>query len=91
MMPVNTVPTSTPTRGFLNTISKLANSGTSARGLTALLMRFIPNMRTENPTKMLPTSFRRVLLDAIIRVTPTMAKMGEKFSGLSSRSQKTSL
>ena len=34
MMPVNTVPTSTPSSGFWKAVRRLANSGISARGLT---------------------------------------------------------
>ena len=80
-MPVNTVPISTPSRGFLNAVSILVNSGIFASGATESLISSMPNIRTEKPTMIVPISRFLALFAPIIIITPMRAMIGEKFSG----------
>ena len=91
MMPVNSAPTRTPRSGLRKAVSRLANSGISARGLTALLMNFMPYISTAKPTKIEPMSLRLGFLDIMMRTEPTMAKIREKFSGFRSFSHTLSV
>ena len=58
---VSTAPASTPRTGFLKLRNRSMNQGSSARGLMAVDMVFIPAIRTEKPTMILPTPLRRSL------------------------------
>ena len=62
--------------------------GSLARGVTALDMVFIPVISTANPTMMVPISFWRFFLPVLMRITPTMARIGEKEVGFKNRSKK---
>ena len=83
MMAVTTVPTARPTRGWLNLVMSWAKAGESARGLMASLIRSMPKMRTAKPTRTAPTLRFLSFLQAMVMMTPTMAKMREKFLGFS--------
>ena len=83
MTPVTTVPSSTPSSGLLNMVSKLPNASDSASGAIESLISFMPNISTAKPTKTPPMSRRLVFFDIIISAMPTSANIGEKFSGLS--------
>ena len=83
MTPVNTAPTSTPSRGFRKAVRIWENSGISARGLTEFFISSMPYIKMEKPTRMRPMSRRRCFLEPMIRTTPARASSGEKFSGLS--------
>ena len=87
MTAVNTVATTTPSSGLRSPARTAENSGISARGLTASLMTTIPYIRMVKPTSTVPMLFFLSLLQTIIMTTPMMARMGEKFSGLSIFSQ----
>ena len=91
MMPVTTVPTARPMRGWLNLVMSWAKAGESARGLTASVIRFMPKMRTAKPTRTVPMLCFLSLLQSMVMMTPTMAKTREKFSGLSICIQTASL
>ena len=77
MMPVKAAPTTTPRTGFRKAVSRLANSGISARGLTESLIRVMPYMSTAKPTQMLPMSFFLVDFAIMMRMIPTRATKGE--------------
>ena len=55
MMAVNTIPTRIPSTGLENFVSRLMNAGSSFRGMTALLMAVMPNIRIANPRRIAPT------------------------------------
>ena len=90
-MPVNTAPIRTPRIGLLKAVRILVNSGILARGATESLIRSIPNISTEKPTMMVPTSRFFALFAPIIIITPMRAIIGEKFSGLSMDRKKLSV
>ena len=81
MTPVNTAPTSTPSRGLLKAVRRLENSGMSARGLTAFFISSMPYIKMAKPTMMRPMSRRFCFLEPMIRMMPIRAMTGEKFSG----------
>ncbi|MPN60027.1 hypothetical protein SDC9_207750 [bioreactor metagenome] len=83
-MPVNTAPTSTPSRGLLNAVRMLANSGISCSGLTACFISSIPYIKMAKPMRIRPMSRRFCFLEAIMSKMPISATNGEKFSGFSS-------
>ena len=83
IMPVNIMPTSTPSTGLLKEVSMLANSGMSFSGATASPIMVMPNISIAKPTITPPISRRFCVLHTIIIITPIRAITGEKFSGLS--------
>ena len=83
IIPVNTAPTNTPSRGFSKAVSSPANWGISARGLTAPLISSMPYIKMAKPIMMRPTSRRRWRLEPMISRIPARAIRGEKFSGFS--------
>ena len=87
-MAVNRAPASIPNIGFENIVNIPVNSGTSASGFTAPLIVSIPNINTENPINMAPTSLRLSCPPLIIRIMPTSASTGVKEDGFSRRIKK---
>ncbi len=85
------MPARIPITGLEKAVSRLANSGISFKGLTAALIVFIPNIKMENPNKMPPVDFFRSDLPDINRMTPVIARTGEKVSGFNSIKKKLSL
>ncbi len=75
----------------MNITSKSLNTGVSARGATAWLIRVMPVIKMAKPTRTLPASFFLPSLPVMSIITPTRATRGEKDSGLSICSQKLSL
>ena len=67
----------------MKAVSRLENSGISARGLTASFISSMPYIKMEKPTMIRPMSRRRCFLEPMIRIMPISASSGEKFSGLS--------
>lgn len=61
-MQVNTVPTSTPSRGLEKRVSRLMNAALSLSGATAPLIADIPYISTAKPSRMSPD----VALDLIL-------------------------
>ena len=90
MIPVNTAPTTTPRKGLVKAVRMEANSGMSARGLTAFFIRSMPVISTAKPTMMDPALRGRLRLADMVRMTPARATTGEKTSGLSSFSHTAS-
>ena len=73
-----------PMTGLEKRTNRLENSGIFPSGFTAELMVFMPNIRMENPSKILPAFFFFSVLPAIRRTMPAIARTGEKVSGLKS-------
>ena len=90
---VSNVPASTPRKGLVNLVRSPVNSGTSAKGFTALLMVSMPDIRMANPTITTPMLLdlslcKAVLpLDTLISTTPVIARTGEKEDGLHKRTR----
>ena len=83
-MPVITAPVSTPSKGLLNLVMMLANSGISASGATALDIMCMPYMSTAKPQRTAPIVFCFCRLENIAMITPITASTGVKDVGLSS-------
>ena len=77
-----------PAMGFWNITRMSWKMGISARGLTDWLIKLMPVISTEKPTRMVTTSRFLPSLEDIISSTPIRATMGEKDSGFNSRRKK---
>ena len=63
----------------------------SANGAIASVITSIPNIKIANPTSTAPTLLRLLLFDAIIKIIPTNAIIGENDSGFKSLTKKFEL
>ena len=88
---MSTSPASIPSTGLEKRVRIPVNSGTSARGATALLMVFIPNINTAKPSITVATFFSLSLWENMRIPTPMIASMGEKDVGLHSFTKKEEL
>ncbi len=73
MIAVKTTPTSTPSSGLENFVSRAMNVSLSRRGLTASLMAVMPNISTAKPSRMVPTRLWVWFLLNLSRMMPTVA------------------
>ena len=78
MMPVNTVPTRTPSNGLLKAVRICENSGMSAKGLTESFISCMPYISTAKPMKIEPMLFFLSLFPIMKKMIPINATMGEK-------------
>ena len=85
MIAVSARPASMPSTGLVNISRMLVNSGTSARGLTASLIMFMPFISTVKPTRIWPMLCFFSFLVNMMNATPHSAMMGVKELGLSRR------
>ena len=69
--------------------NRSVNQGSLARGFMAVDMDSMPVISTAKPSIMVPTPFLRSER-CIYKSTPIKARMGQKFTGLHSCSQKLS-
>ena len=81
-MAVSTVPASTPKIGLENIRKIFAKSGMSFSGATASDMVSMPNINTENPSRIMPVSLRFCRLENMLNPMPTAAMTGVNVAGL---------
>ena len=85
MIPVTMAPRRIPAKGFWNMTKISLKTGMSASGLTESLMKVIPVIRMEKPTRIEPASFFFPSLEERISTMPTNAMIGAKDSGFRRR------
>ena len=75
------IPTAKPKSGLVKAIIAFLNPCISANGAIESDISSIPNIKIAKPISIVPTFLRLLVLDAIIKITPINAKIGEKDSG----------
>ena len=80
---VSTAPTIIPSTGFVNSVKRFVNCGTSVSGFTAPDICSIPNISTAKPRRIVPIFFFLSVLLVMKRIIPITASIGVKDEGLS--------
>lgn len=91
MIAVRSTPASIPKSGLENLVRTPVNSGTLARGFTALLIVSMPIIRMAKPSKIIAALWILSFLETINIPTPMMAITGAKEVGFKSCTKKLEL